>query len=1026
MKKSLLLSLAFMATAAYAQENLALGGTATATATADNENAAKAIDNDPGTRWEAPAASFAESEAATWTLDLGEAKEFNTVQILWEGAYSKSFTISVSADGETYDEVVSVTGQSLGDMLQNYSFDAVTARYIKFDNVERATIWGVSFFEFRVFKLDASVLTTLELSADNKFTTLATPVAFTATGKDQVGQAMSPGDVSYTVTPAEAGTIADGIFTPAQTGAAVITATAGDVTAKYKIYVLGEDDLPAAPANVQRAIYPAGEDGTTYWLTVYNGGAVRGNEMTLGTQKVMPFSDFACAFFSPEAGEKWDGLDYDPAALGYASLKADVFATEGCKMRIMIEDKVSGNGNTDVAFDLHEGWNTLEAELSDVKNISNMSLRSENADTKLDVLVTNLYFTKTGIDENDHTAPADFTATAAAAAYNSITLKLQATDETSRTVSYAISYAEKGSEAEPQTAAVSGISGAEVNYEIKGLEPSMTYAISVTAKDANGNATEPLAFEASTKAYATPAPAAAPTLASNMVTSVYSDAYPTAEGLNVQFMDWAGNTPSFDEVELAEGDKAERIIGLSNIFGIDLGTTIDVSECVKLHLDIWADEAQSLKVSPICGETQDAPQEFSLAEGWNHVAYDLLNPEAAQLPLDRTYQIELKDGNGHSLIYVDNIYFERAEPGVEPDVTAPVFAESYPKAEATESTVTITLKATDDRAENIYYTVKYGEAEGQSKTASAANGEETSITFEGLEDGTAYAFSIVATDGKNPTEAQVLNVTTVALPAVTVSTDLKALQTGASATLIAYDKHGNRLSEGVVWTTESELGTIEDNVFTAGNAAGILTIKATYGDASDELEIAIFDAAKIAIAMANVTPDEGTLTEGMENAFDADGGSLWALHGDDENRDVTVGFTADLGADYLVDALSVSFEGACPADCTITLLDADKQPVAAPHAVAGHAGGPAMNFTDSYLCPAEGVRYVRFESTKSATVWGVKIMDFSIYGALPIPEGIGHVGTDGTDAATYDLAGRRVSGKAKGIVIRNGKKVLVK
>lgn len=175
---------------ALAQTNLALTGTATATSA--NDNAGLAIDNNEGTRWEAPAGDFAESKDVSWSLDLGSVQTFNTIQIKWEGAYSKSFVISVSENGQDYTDVVTKTDEMLTDLLQNYSFDEVNARYIKFQNVARATQWGISFWEFRVFKMDAATLTSIELTSQATVAKVGTGVMLTATGMTNLEERWMP------------------------------------------------------------------------------------------------------------------------------------------------------------------------------------------------------------------------------------------------------------------------------------------------------------------------------------------------------------------------------------------------------------------------------------------------------------------------------------------------------------------------------------------------------------------------------------------------------------------------------------------------------------------------------------------------------------------------------------------------------------------------------------------------------------------------------------------------------------------
>ena len=69
-------------------------------ATASSGNAALAIDGNDGTRWESN-----QTDDETWTLDMGQARTFSRIQILWEGAYAKEFTLSVSNDGESWSSL---------------------------------------------------------------------------------------------------------------------------------------------------------------------------------------------------------------------------------------------------------------------------------------------------------------------------------------------------------------------------------------------------------------------------------------------------------------------------------------------------------------------------------------------------------------------------------------------------------------------------------------------------------------------------------------------------------------------------------------------------------------------------------------------------------------------------------------------------------------------------------------------------------------------------------------------------------
>lgn len=217
---------------AFAQEtdvNFALASNG-ATAEATSGNALLAIDGDAGTRWE----SEHEVDPQTWTLDLGQVRTFNTIQILWEGAYASDFTVSVSSDNAVWTPVWTVEDQQLAGFpyLQTQVIDKTTARYIQFHGTERGTQYGYSFFEFRVYMAGTSALTLLEAQPAESYTKVGESNAITITPIDQNGLLMEdPGEVTYTITPADAGTIVNNVYTPSKIGNATIVAAIGDVKA---------------------------------------------------------------------------------------------------------------------------------------------------------------------------------------------------------------------------------------------------------------------------------------------------------------------------------------------------------------------------------------------------------------------------------------------------------------------------------------------------------------------------------------------------------------------------------------------------------------------------------------------------------------------------------------------------------------------------------------------------------------------------------------------------------------------------
>ncbi|MFI6080097.1 discoidin domain-containing protein [Streptomyces sp. NPDC051217] len=106
--------------------------------------AASAVDGDFGSRW---ASDWSDPQ---WIqVDLGARTDFKHVQLTWEAAYAKSYTVQTSDNGQDWSTLRTVTGANGGvDDI------AVTgaARYVRVNATERGTPWGYSLYEFGVYR----------------------------------------------------------------------------------------------------------------------------------------------------------------------------------------------------------------------------------------------------------------------------------------------------------------------------------------------------------------------------------------------------------------------------------------------------------------------------------------------------------------------------------------------------------------------------------------------------------------------------------------------------------------------------------------------------------------------------------------------------------------------------------------------------------------------------------------------------------------------------------------------------------
>ncbi|MFJ3328850.1 discoidin domain-containing protein [Streptomyces griseus] len=123
---------------------LSQGAAVTASSEENGGTAAgNAVDGDGGTRW---SSAFADPQ---WIrIDLGSPAALSRVELSWEAAHAKSYRIEISADGSNWTTAYSTTTSAGGNETVNVSGDA---RHVRLTGTERATGYGYSLWEFKVF-----------------------------------------------------------------------------------------------------------------------------------------------------------------------------------------------------------------------------------------------------------------------------------------------------------------------------------------------------------------------------------------------------------------------------------------------------------------------------------------------------------------------------------------------------------------------------------------------------------------------------------------------------------------------------------------------------------------------------------------------------------------------------------------------------------------------------------------------------------------------------------------------------------
>jgi hypothetical protein len=665
MKKHLFLLLALFTSITISAQNLALGCTTKGLPSSTSE--ALAVDGNLSTRYES-----AWQDNVVLQFDLGAAKDFNTIQIVWESAYAKSFTIvagnSVDEDGFVIDDegtqVASEVSQTLSDFpnTQTFTFNKVNARYVKFHATERPEIYGAkygySFYEFRVLNASSSTLTTLSIAPTTTLKNAATTAGVSATGKvgvaipfkvsaqDQDQLPYSTEGITYSVEGA-GGTVADGAFTPTAKGLSTVTATLGGKTASFKVYAYDGDNIAlgrvvdkSGDVEGYSAAYAADGNNDTRWASGHPDDAANHDYNSFLTLDLAAYYD----------------IDY-----------VDLFFENANSSTYTIQFSKDGTTWTDAYSEAdlagyqggHYGYCT---NTTDNKQVRFVKLNSTKAATDYGVSVYELAVygsNKTAIADTE--APVLNTAEVASVGTDNVKLNLKATDNIS-SINYVITDA-----ASEKQYTTTGANGAAVTYQISGFSPETAYSFNVVAKDANGNVSNAKTVTFTTLAIAKPAtPAPAPTPAAADVKSVYGEHY-TCVTPSANFDTWWSGGEVLSQYEVATGDQTESVANFGYL-GFDFGgstTIVDASDMQYLHFDVYPESITKIGVTPIIKTASGSVEngkEYSLTAGqWNSINIPLtdFSADKAEMDFSKVFQIKWYGGDGKSLIYLDNIFFSK-------------------------------------------------------------------------------------------------------------------------------------------------------------------------------------------------------------------------------------------------------------------------------------------------------------------------------------------------------------------------------
>lgn len=544
---------------------------------------------------------------------------------------------------------------------------------------------------------ETSILTSLNATVANTLCKVNESVAITIAAKDQYGANMDAGTVEYTISPADAGTIVDNVFTPTKAGLVTITASVGTVQAEpVEVYAYAGDNLALSTNIVTDNKIIAQSDfapsGTDAW------NAVDGNEGSVwqGSATNGGAGDDAARTY-----DSWFVIDLG----AYYNLNLVTITFEGACSQNYTVAVSSDYINWNTAY-THNGSagvngrtdNLFGNNLNNATNVRFVRFWSTKAATQWGVKIFEfkVYGTKVADKVVGTNNPTMQSATLKSSTPTSATITLSATDADNTGI---VKYHVKD-EANGLDKIVTSLTN---DFLIKGLKDNTTYTLVVAAIDVDGNESAPFTMESFTTAAdptkpTTPAPV--PTRDAEDVLSFYSDAYTPVINLG-----WTNAwTNALYTEETIEGDKYLHYsdkqdwgweFGVKEGYTDGVNTGVDCSAMEFLHVDIWGYEAGTIRVIPIYGGANLTSNERYYAEievkagQWNSVDVALTDFIGSGDKHDFTSIHQFKFSNRSMIVAIDNVYFWKSAG------TLPVESVTLDKTTATiEVEETLQLKAT--------------------------------------------------------------------------------------------------------------------------------------------------------------------------------------------------------------------------------------------------------------------------------------------------------------------------------------------
>lgn len=645
-----------------------------------------------------------------------------------------------------------------GKTLEQGTKIYVTSQIIEYATSKDGNAWPTLTFEYTYGTKCSSdaVLTRIALSAASSFAKIGESVTLTAQAKDQLNKNMDA-VISFEVSPADAGVVADGKYTPAKAGAAVITAKSGEISESLTIYGVSSDNLALSKPVVA--------------------GYEPGNQDELSSKMVDGDANTQWVTYADQpASVEWAYIDLG----GKYNVEAiDVLWGDPTSTSYILQVRAEAPTAEQAADD--EAWTTVAEQSGITINSEQFNVvkaaaryvrihsltKSANFFRLKEVRV----FGTEWVDVDDNEKPVMVSAELVSAGWDNAVIAVAATDNHEVAAFHVV---------ETANSIDKKLSPADGKITLTGLTASTTYNFVITAIDgANNESANSKTVAVTTEEHNIVPTTAAPVPAwpAAQVKSLYSDAYDFAPAsLNSYNEGWWDN-PTLTEETVGEDHFLHYNLYRNGMIGVQFAET-SVATMEKIHIDVYASAAGTITFRPITAGDADAinntKQTLTLeAEKWNSFDFDLA--DFGEHNWTRLFQYSIEGYQAGGLvgehICVDNVYFYRTTALVDnekpTDVTAAKVSEDI-------FSVVLAVSAKDNSGA---YMVEVVANDHVYATAGGASGATVNVTVPGLLPNKEYNFSVIAKDDAgNAADPVAVSAKTLAAPAPAPTPDFTGKQ----------------------------------------------------------------------------------------------------------------------------------------------------------------------------------------------------------------------------------------------------------